>query len=230
MKRYADASLRKRASFSLPRLFVLFLILLLASCSGLHQRLPDGGRAWAIEPLPETVRKEMAACSWRPGCPVGPENLVLLHVLYLGFDKETHPGELVVDKDVAAELRDIFRELYESRFPIRRIARIEHYNGSDDASMAADNTSAFNCRPVTGGTGFSRHSFGRAVDLNPVENPFVKSGTVLPAQGAAYTDRDRPAEGMIQKGDACWQAFVSRGWEWGGDWNTLKDYQHFQKK
>lgn len=232
MNGFADAHTRGRAS--LARLFLLLLALLLASCSGLHRQgaasEADAGRAWTFEPIPDSVRAEMAACSWRPGCPVGPEELALLHVLYVDFDGETHAGELVVHRDVAGELRDIFREIYRAGFPIRRMERIELYQGSDDDSMAADNTSAFNCRAVTGGSGFSRHSFGKAIDINPVENPYVKKGTVLPAAGAAYTDRSKAAPGMIIKGDACWRAFTSRGWEWGGSWTSLKDYQHFQKK
>ena len=119
----------------------------------------------------------------------------------------------------------VFRALYEQRFPIRRMRLVDAYDGSDARSMAADNTSAFNCRKVTGGTTWSEHSYGRAVDLNPVQNPYVAGSTVAPPAGASYVDRSPLRKGMVTPGVR--SAFASIGWGWGGSWATKKDYQHF---
>ena len=180
--------------------------------------------------LPPEVMEEVRKYSWRPGCPVPLEDLSYLEVGYIGFDGRPHTGRLIVHRTVASEVVDIFRELFEARFPIERMELIDYYQGSDNASMAANNTSAFNCRPVTGGGGFSKHSYGRALDINPLLNPYMKDDLVLPPAGTAYADRSQAVPGLIVDGDTCCQAFTARGWEWGGNWQSLKDYQHFQKK
>lgn len=136
-------------------------------------------------------------------------------------------GKLVVAADLANQVVDIFRDLYDARFPIERMRLVDEYDGDDDLSMAANNTSAFNCRPVTGGSSYSEHSYGRAIDINPVMNPYVKGSTVLPPAGSAYLNRNLDAPGMIHASDEVVQAFASRGWIWGGTWSSLKDYQHF---
>jgi hypothetical protein len=122
---------------------------------------------------------------------------------------------------------DVLRDLYEARFPIARMEPIDVYGGDDNRSIKANNTSAFNCRAVTGGTGWSEHAYGRAIDVNPFVNPYVKGSTVLPPEAAAYTDRSRNDPGMIHGDDAVVRAFAARGWKWGGYWSSLKDYQHF---
>ena len=104
---------------------------------------------------------------------------------------------------------------------------IDVYDGSDDASMAANNTSAFNCRAVTGGSSWSEHSYGTAIDVNPLVNPYVRGNTVLPPEGSRYADRTRDDPGMIHSGDSTVEAFSARGWIWGGTWSSPKDYQHF---
>ena len=137
----------------------------------------------------------------------------------------------MVHEDVAAEVVTAFGTLFDARFPIRRMELIEAYGASDDASMEADNTSAFNCRPVTGTTDrFSIHSYGKAIDINPVENPYVRGTTVLPPAGAAYLDREDVRPGMITKNDVVEKAFRTAKFFWGGDYNSLKDYQHFESK
>jgi hypothetical protein len=164
--------------------------------------------------------------SWRPGCPVDPAKLRLVTVTLVDFAGRPGTGRIVVHADVAQQTADVFGSLYALRYPIARMEPVEAFGGSDDASMAADNTSAFNCRATTGGTGFSEHSYGTAIDLNPVENPYVKGTTVLPEAGRAFVERG-PAPGVVVAGDAVVQAFADRGFSWGGDWNSLKDYQHF---
>jgi hypothetical protein len=121
----------------------------------------------------------------------------------------------------------VFRALYEARFPVQRLRTVEQYGSDDDASMAANNTSAFNCRPVAGGTGWSEHAYGAALDVNPVQNPYVRGSTVEPEAGRAYLDRSHVRPGMVVAGDLVVRAFAAVGWEWGGDFRTLKDYQHF---
>ncbi|WP_205705770.1 M15 family metallopeptidase [Kineococcus indalonis] len=147
-------------------------------------------------------------------------------VTHLDFTGTPRTGRLVVRDDVAQAVADVFRDLYAQRFPVERIEPVEAYGGSDDASMAANNTSAFNCRATTGGTGFSEHSYGTAIDLDPVQNPYVRGTTVLPEAGRAHLERT-PAPGRVLAGDPVVEAFAARGFSWGGTWRTLKDYQHF---
>jgi hypothetical protein len=166
--------------------------------------------------------------SWWPDCPVGIKSLRLVTLSYWGFDRAVHRGELVVHHDVAPEVLEVFGMLFRARFPIRRMVLIDVFGGDDDRSMAANNTSAFNCRaPITGGTAFSEHSYGWAIDINPWLNPYVAGGTVLPAAGARFADRSLEEPGMIHAGDVVVRAFASVGWKWGGSWSSIKDYQHF---
>jgi hypothetical protein len=130
---------------------------------------------------------------------------------------------------VARRVVTIFHTMYSVRFPIHTMQRVDRFRADDDASMAANNTSAFNCRPITGSTrGFSVHSYGKAIDVNTVQNPYVKGSTVLPPAGKAFTNRAPARPGMIRRGDPVWKAFTARGFTWGGDWKSLKDYQHFE--
>jgi hypothetical protein len=183
-----------------------------------------------VRALPAQVVAAMRKHSWREGCPRAPGDLAYLEVDHFGYDGKVHTGELVVEARLAREVLDIMRELFQARFPIEKMRLIDAYAGSDEASMADNNTSAFNCRPVAGRSrGFSRHSYGRAIDINPLTNPYVKGKLVAPPAGRAFLDRTQGAVGMITRGDACHQAFVRRGWRWGGVWRLSKDYQHFEK-
>jgi hypothetical protein len=185
-----------------------------------------------VTTVPEDYRAQMIGVSWHPGCPVPIDDLRIIEMNHWGFDGAVHDGgQLMVHEDVADDVVAAFGEVFDARFPIRRMELIEQYGGSDDASMEADNTSAFNCRPITGSPGrFSIHSYGKAIDINTVENPYVKGDTVLPAAGADYLDRDDVRPGMIVKNDEVVKAFKNRGFDWGGSWHSLKDYQHFEAK
>jgi hypothetical protein len=167
--------------------------------------------------------------SYRPGCPIGPSQLRRLDVSYWGFDGRRRIGSMVVRSSAARDLLSVFRKLYAARFPMRRLRPVEAYKGSDDASMAADNTSGFNCRFVSGTSAWSQHAFGLAIDINPVENPYVHGGLVEPPAGRRYLDRSRRRPGMVVSGDVVVRAFASIGWRWGGYWRSAKDYQHFSK-
>jgi D-alanyl-D-alanine carboxypeptidase len=148
-------------------------------------------------------------------------------VSHIGYDGEVHTGRLIVAGEVASDIVEIMSRLFEAGFPIERMEPVDVYDGDDDRSMAANNTSAFNCRAVTGGSSWSEHSYGSAIDVNPLVNPYVTGATVLPPEGATYADRDLDAPGMIHAGDAVVETFAAYGWAWGGNWSSPKDYQHF---
>lgn len=175
----------------------------------------------------KTVTAQDLYASWRPGCPVPVEQLRAIDVTHFGNDGAVHTGRLIVAADRAQQVVDILRDIYAAKFPIERMEPIDVYGGDDNRSIKANNTSAFNCRAVTGGTGWSEHAYGRAIDVNPFVNPYVKGSTVLPPEAAPYTNRSRNDPGMIHNGDAVVDAFAVRGWKWGGYWSSLKDYQHF---
>ena len=170
----------------------------------------------------------MSGVSWHPGCPVGFAELRLLTVSHWGFDDRVHRGRLVVHRDYATGMVGAMRKLFRLRYPIRQMRLVDAYGADDHRSMDADNTSAFNCRIVAGSPGvWSEHAYGRAIDLNPIENPYVtESGYVSPPAGAAFADR-RHAKGVIHGGGPVVDAFAAIGWEWGGNWSWPKDYQHF---
>ena len=163
------------------------------------------------------------------GCPVGPAQLRTLHVSFVGFDGRTHRGAIVVHRDVAGDVTAVFRRLYSARFPIRRMEPVATYGGSDRRSMAADNSSGFNCRPASapGPKRWSAHAFGKAIDVNTIENPYVQGSYVSPAAGRAYLARSHYRPGMAVAAGVLVRAFASVGWLWGGRWRATPDYQHF---
>jgi hypothetical protein len=169
--------------------------------------------------------------SWRPGCPVGPADLRTVRVSYVGFDGRARTGALVVNRRVTREVTAVFRRLYAARFPIRRMTPIAAYGGSDTRSMAADNTSAFNCRYAVapGPKSWSVHAYGEAIDVNTIENPYLEGGRVLPPAGRAFTDRSNARRGMAVAGGVLVRAFASVGWLWGGRWSGSPDWQHFSR-
>ena len=189
------------------------------------------GAAGAAPPFVGTVSPITRAdlpYSYRPGCPVTPAQLRRVRVRYWGFDGKARIGVVVVRSDVAREILTVFRRLYAARFPIRRLRPIDAYKGRDTASMAADNTSAFNCRYAIapGPKRWSAHAYGLAIDVNPVENPYLDRGLVRPPAGRRYLDRARVRPGMAVEGGVLVRAFAAIGWSWGGRWSSA-DYQHF---
>jgi hypothetical protein len=167
--------------------------------------------------------------SWRAGCPVGPDRLAVLRLSYWDLGGQPRVGTLIAHRDVADGLVTVFQTLYRERFAIRRMEPVDVYDGSDDASMAAGNTSAFNCRRAVaaGAPAWSEHAFGRAIDVNPVENPYLFDGRVLPPAGSDYLDRANRRPGMAVPGGILVTAFAKAGWSWGGDRRSDPDYQHF---
>lgn len=188
------------------------------------------GALFAHYPLSEGTMQRMKGRSLPAGCRVDTRRLRYLIVPHWGTDSMIHIGEMVANVAIADELLDIFRELFQHRYPIERMRLIDDYDGDDQASMAANNTSCFNYRRISGLSKLSRHATGMAVDINPLYNPYVRrDGTIEPAQAAPYADRNRAFPMKITRTDPAFKAFRARGYRWGGNWRTRKDYQHFQK-
>jgi hypothetical protein len=182
-----------------------------------------------VASLTPAQRKAMTPAVWRPGCPVALSDLRRVTITYIGFDGRSHRGALVVNRTVAAPVARAFGELYAARFRIRRMLPIEAYGGSDFNSIEADNTSAFNCRSATGSSHWSEHAYGRAIDLDPIENPYVTAaGTTSHAASRPYLERVRvrARPGVIAEGGSVLRAFARIGWGWGGRWSGARDYQH----
>jgi hypothetical protein len=181
----------------------------------------------SISVIDPATRARMIGSSWHSGCPVPLRTLRLLKLSYWGFDGSVHEGRMIVNQDQAVRVRTVFRKIFYAHFQIRRMQLIDVYGADDDRSLAANNTSAFNCRFVAGTSRWSMHAFGRAIDINPVQNPYVSGSHVSPPAGRQYLDRSLRVRGMIHGGDVVVRAFASVGWEWGGYWISPKDYQHF---
>lgn len=180
----------------------------------------------AVAPITPELADRMTPSSWREGCPVPLEDLRYVTVSHVTFDGTVATGELVVHADVADGVVGVFAALFAERYPVRSMRLVDDFGGDDTDSMDADNTSAFNCRAITGGTSWSEHAYGRAIDLNPVENPYVLGRHVAPVAGRDFADRpDLP--GVIHAGDVVVEAFAAAGWQWGGYWDSPLDYQHF---
>lgn len=175
------------------------------------------------------VSRRLLGASWRPGCPVEVADLRQVSVSHWNYAGNRRQGRIVVHRRVATEVREVFRRLYDQRFQIRQIRPVAEFDASDDRSMAANNTSGFNCRYVAGTTTWSQHSYGRAIDVNPIQNPYVRNGVADPPAGEPWIDRSHGGPGMAMPGNVVVRAFAAIGWEWGGDWRSAKDYQHFSQ-
>ena len=193
----------------------------------------DMAPVFTSEEIPDEVFARMAGKSYKEDCTVPREDLRYLRISCVGADGSAYIGEMVAAADLAEDLLDIFRQLYEAGYPIERMQLIDDYDASDQASMEANNTTCFNFRQIAGSTKLSNHSLGRAVDINPLYNPYVKktaNGTIYdPPVAEAYADRDKDFPYKIDHDDLCYQLFTAHGFTWGGDWNRVKDYQHFEK-
>lgn len=189
------------------------------------------------EPLTDTVKQRITGISYpESGCTVPYEDLLYVGLQYHDFNGEEQSGELICNKAVAQDMVEIFYELYQNDYQIERIRLIDEYGGDDTASMADNNTSCFNYRVVDGTTSLSKHAYGLAIDINPFYNPYVvynKGGTgntyISPAGSEIYADRSQDFAYKIDENDLCYRLFIEHGFTWGGNWNSSKDYQHFQK-
>ncbi|MEU0566527.1 M15 family metallopeptidase [Nonomuraea sp. NPDC005983] len=176
------------------------------------------------------ISRDRLPYSWRPGCPVSYQDLRLVTMTYWGFDNKAHTGELVVNKTVTDDIVTAFGKLYAQRYPIKQMRLVDVYKGDDYDSIDADNTSAFNCRQATGSSHWSNHAYGKAVDINPLENPYVTAdGGTAHANAKKFTKRPMKGKAVINPGDKVVRTFAQVGWEWGGAWAGTKDFQHFSK-
>lgn len=187
------------------------------------------GHVFASYPIPETVRARMQGKSMKDNAKIGYDQLRYLTLPYYDFDGNIQDGEMVCNKAIAHDLLCIFRDLFSEEYPICSIRLVDDFDADDEASMEANNTSCFNYRTVPGTNVLSRHALGRAVDVNPLQNPYIRGSQVHPATATEYVDRTKDFPHKIDKDDYCKKVFTSYGFTWGGIWRH-KDYQHFDKR
>ena len=189
---------------------------------------PTGSEfAFTLGPVPTEVA---ARSSWKEGCPVGLEDLSYLTVSFVGFEGDNHTGELLVNAAFGEGIVEVMRVLFETRFPIEEMRVITA--AEIDAPPTGDwnSTTSFVCRPAVGReSGWSMHAFGLAIDINPFHNPYLRGEVVVPELASAYTDRADVLPGMIEPTSPVVDAFAAIGWEWGGNWQSAKDWMHFSE-
>ena len=189
-----------------------------------------------IKKIDENYAKTMENVSYHKGCPVPLDDLRIINIKYLGFDEAISYGDLIVHKDVAFEVSEIFEELFKINYPIQQITPIEKYKGDDFESIEANNTSAFNCRKAEASKKYSKHSFGKAIDINPIQNPYIyPNGTSSHKASKEFIKRVSindtvQSRALLLPNSEAVMIFKKYGWKWGGDWKNIKDYQHFQKQ
>jgi hypothetical protein len=170
--------------------------------------------------------------SYKDDCTVPVSDLRYLHVLHVGFDGESHEGEIICNKYIADDLLEIFQALYEAKYPIEKIKLVDEYDADDERSMADNNSSSFNFRFISHTTKISKHGYGLAMDINTLYNPYVKTVngklSIEPANAADYVDRSQDFPYKIDENDLAYQLFIAHGFQWGGAWKNSKDYQHFE--
>ncbi len=186
------------------------------------------------ETISDKVFSRMQGKTYKKNCTIKRDDLRYVKVLHYNLRGDILIGELVCNKDIAHDLVEIFRKLFDAKYPIERMKLIDDYDADDTKSMEANNTSCFNFRYVAGTNVMSNHSRGKAIDINPLYNPYVKkrsNGTLIvsPEKGRPYVDRSKKYKYKIEKGDLCYRLFIEHGFSWGGNWDTRKDYQHFEK-
>ncbi|MBR4195538.1 MAG: M15 family metallopeptidase [Synergistaceae bacterium] len=187
---------------------------------------------FTISPIDPATFARMKGKSYKDNCPIPLEDLRYLRVLHKDLNGQTHEGELVCNVYIASDVLEIFRGLYEAGYPVEKVRLVDEYNADDETSMRDNNSSSFNFRFISHTTRISKHGLGLAVDINTLYNPYVKTvnGKLIiePATAGEYTDRSKSFPYKIERGDLCYKLFTGRGFEWGGEWKTVKDYQHFE--
>jgi hypothetical protein len=183
-----------------------------------------------ILPIPHLMQEEMKGVSWQESCPVSLDDLRLLKLLHWTETGGVQWGQLIFHKGVVKAAEKVFMKLYSEGFPIHQIKPAHMFDGSDDASMVANNTVAFNCREKKVANKWAEHSYGEAVDINPLWNPWVKGSKVLPKEGKPYADRSNRIPGMINKGDSIIEIMSTHGWNWGSKKTTIQSYQNFSRE
>ena len=206
--------------------FVCFILWLTA--------LTANGQTFTIDTISDAVFHRMQGKSFKRDCTVKRSELRYLRLSHYDAEGKEHIGELVCNKMIASDLKEIFQELYKHHYPIQRMQLVDDYDADDEQSMRANNTSCFNFRRIAGSTKLSKHSQGLAIDINPLYNPYVKrqaNGTLIvqPANATCYADRRKAIPYKIERDDLCYRLFIKHGFKWGGAWTRQKDYQHFER-
>ena len=207
--------------------FICAVVILLALC---NVCFAEGFTASEID---DEIFARIKGKSYKDNCPVPLDDLRYLKVLHVGFDGQTHEGEMICNTSIAEDLLDIFQKLYEAGYQIEKIRLVDEYNADDELSMRDNNSSCFNFRFISHTTKISKHGLGLAVDINTLYNPYVKmvdgKFNLEPATAGDYVDRSRDFPHKIDENDLCYKLFTEHGFEWGGNWKSVKDYQHFEK-
>jgi len=206
--------------------FVCFILWLTA--------LTANGQTFTIDTISDAVFQRMQGKSFKRDCTVKRSELRYLRLSHYDAEGKEHIGELVCNKMIASDLKEIFQELYKHHYPIQRMQLVDDYDADDEQSMRANNTSCFNFRRIAGSTKLSKHSQGLAIDINPLYNPYVKrqaNGTLIvqPANATCYADRRKAIPYKIERDDLCYRLFIKHGFKWGGAWTRQQDYQHFER-
>lgn len=196
--------------------------------------LTINAQTFTIDTISDAVFQRMLGKSYKAGCTIPRSELRYLQLSHYDGQGDICVGEIVCNKMIANNLKEIFQELYRHKYPIERMQLIDDYDADDERSMRDNNTSCFNYRPIAGSKKLSKHSQGLAIDINPLYNPCVRKGSdgktsVQPSTGRKYANRSRKGPYMIDSSDLCYKLFVKHGFKWGGNWRSLKDYQHFER-
>lgn len=186
----------------------------------------DGRYHGTIGPITPSIRQRMGE-TWTPACPVPLSGLRYLTMTFRGFDGKAHTGEMVVNARVAAGVVGVFRQLYAAGFPVEEMRLPTTADLHAHPTGDGNNTASMVCRPARGLSVWSAHAYGLAIDLDPFDNPYQRGDVVLPELASAYLDRRWVRPGMVEPGSVAVRAFAAIGWSWGGDWHSLKDYEHF---
>ncbi len=218
-----------------PATIFAFLLLIIALLSGPLALAEEAARAdegFAISPITDEIFARIQGKSFKDDCTLPREDLRYLRVLYVDLDGEEHEGEMIVNCHIAEDVLDILRQLYEAEYPIEKIRLVHEYDADDELYMEDNNSSSFNFRFISHTTRVSKHGLGLAVDINTLYNPYTKivdgERIVEPITGEPYLDREADFPYKIDHEDLCYKLFIEHGFEWGGDWEDRKDYQHFE--
>lgn len=189
---------------------------------------------FVAQEISDSVFSRINGVSFHENSDISISDLVYIPLLHFGFDRHVHKGEIICNKLISDRMISVFKVLYNKRYQIESIRLIDDFNGSDEDSMRANNTSAFNYREITNGGRLSYHALGLAIDINPLYNPYVKGiegkRIILPSESSPYVDRAKRFPHKITHKDSSYLAFKEYGFSWGGDWESIKDYQHFEYK
>ena len=218
-----------------PTAIFVSLLLIIALLSGplaLAEEAAQADEGFTISPITDEIFARIQGKSFKDDCTLPREDLRYLRVLYVDLDGEAHEGEMIVNYHIAEDVLGILRQLYEAEYPIEKIRLVDEYGADDELSMEDNNSSSFNFRFISHTTRVSKHGLGLAVDINTLYNPYTKivdgQRIIEPINGEPYLDRDADFPYKIDHEDLCYKLFIEHGFEWGGDWEDRKDYQHFE--